>query len=193
MMSVLSRATLAFVPLLLAACAVGPNVYTHTMPSADFSDYETFGWPDEFGTDRGGYETSITRYFKAAARHEMEELGYEFVEDEPDLLVNFYTRVEPRQETVTRSTMGPTFATGYYGYRYGLYGAWPVYATEVDTFQYNLGTANIDLVDASQMRLVWEGRVEGRLTDRSMSNPKASIAEAVEAIFERFPTRLPQD
>lgn len=176
--------------ILLPACASGPKISTHTMPGVAFSDYETFGWPEEVGTDRGGYETTITRYFKEAARREMESLGYTYTEDDPDLLVNFFTRVETREEIHTRPAMASSFASGYYGYRFGMYSAWPVYTTEIDTFQYNQGTANVDVVDASEMVLVWEGRAEGRLTENSLSEPRKSIAEAVSEIFQRFPTRI---
>ena len=175
---------------LLAGCAVGPKVVTHTMPSVDFDRYETFGWPEQVGTDRGGYETSFTQYFKEAARREMTALGYRFVENDPDLLVNFYTHVEDKESVRTRTS--PTLATGYYGYRYGMYGAWPVYTTEVDTFQYKYGTANVDLVDAEQMRLIWEGRIEGRLNEDSLVDPRTSISDAVAQIFEKFPTRTPE-
>jgi hypothetical protein len=173
--------------VIMAGCATGPNVMTHTMPSVDFTNYETFGWPEEVGTDRGGYETSFTQYFKQAARREMTALGYRFVEDDPDLLVNFFTRIEDKERVYTRSS--PTLATGYYGYRYGMYGTWPVYTTEIDTFEYQLGTANIDVVDAAERRLIWEGRIEGRLTEGSLVNPQQSISDAVANIFAQFPTR----
>jgi len=173
--------------LLLSGCAATPNVKTHTMPNVDFSSYETFGWPDEVGTDRGGYETRFTQYFKDAARREMEALGFRYVAEDPDLLVNFFTRVEDKESVYTRTR--PAMATGYYGYRYGMYGVWPVYTTEVDTFQYKYGTANVDVVDAEQMRLIWEGRIEGRLTGQSLTDPQASISDALMKIFQRFPTR----
>lgn len=173
----------------MAACATGPSVYTHTMPSVDFDQYETFGWPEETGTDRGGYETSFTQYFKQAVRREMEALGFRYVDEDPDLLVNFFTRVEDKEEVYTRTSPAPMLATGYYGYRFGMYSAWPVYTTEVDTFQYTIGTANIDVVDAEERRLIWEGRIEGRLTERSLTDPQASISDAVAEIFQRFPTR----
>jgi len=186
--NLLASLIVAAVVLLLGGCAATPNVHTHTMPSVDFTRYQTFGWPDEVGTDRGGYETSFTQYFKQAARREMEALGYRYVEENPDLLVNFYTHVEDKESVRTRTQ--PIMATGYYGYRYGMYGVWPVYTTEVDTFQYKYGTANIDLVDAEQMRLIWEGRIEGRLTEESLIDPRASISDALARIFERFPTRV---
>ncbi|AKS43192.1 DUF4136 domain-containing protein [Wenzhouxiangella marina] len=174
--------------LLLSACAAGPRFYTHAMPDVDFGAYRTFGWPEQLGTDRGGYETSVTQYFKVAARREMEALGYRYAEENPDLLVNFYTNIEDKERTYRRTTIAPTLATGYYGYRFGMYTVWPVYATEVEHFHYQVGTANIDVVDAAERRLIWEGRVEGRLTDRALNDPAGAISDAVADIFQRFPT-----
>lgn len=187
--NMIRNASLLLLVMALAGCASGPQVTTHAMPRVDFTGYETFGWPDEVGTDRGGYESSITQYFKQSAKREMEALGYRFVEDNPDLLVNFFANAEDKQDVYTRPSMNASLSTGYYGYRYGMYSAWPVYTTEVDTFNYTLGTANVDVVDAEKMQLIWEGRIEGRLTEDALSDPATAISQAVADIFSKFPTR----
>ena len=117
----------------LAGCASNPtaDIRAHSAPDAEFSRYATFGFPEQTGTDRGGYSTLVTSYFKAAVRDQMEQRGYHYVDENPDLLVNFYAKVHERSET--RAT--PTFsaAYGYYGYRYGLYNAWPLYDNDIRT------------------------------------------------------------
>lgn len=185
--TLIAGSALAIITMIVTGCASGPTVTTHTMPRTDFTVYETFGFPDQVGTDRGGYESAITQFFKAASRSEMEGLGYRYVEDDPDLLVNFFANTEEKQDVYTRTS--PTFSAGYYGYRYGLYSAWPMYTTEVDTFNYTVGTANIDLVDAEENRLIWEGRAEGRLTQKVLDDPETAIYNVVAEIFLRFPTR----
>ena len=84
----------------------------------------------------------------------MEHRGYHFVDENPDLLVNFYAKVHERTETRPE----PTFSTayGYYGYRYGLYSAWPLYDNDVRTVTYPVGTANIDIVDAHKKQMIWK-------------------------------------
>ena len=77
----------------------------------------------------------------------------------------------------------------YYGYRYGLYGAWPLYDNDVRTVTYPIGTANIDVVDARQKQMIWEGVAQGRLSDQDMNNPRDSIAQVVTQLFARFPGR----
>lgn len=172
---------------LLAACAAqGPQIRTDSDRNADFSKYRTFGFPTETGTDRGGYSTLLTSYFKDAVRREMTTRGYVYAEQNPDLLVNFYANV--REKTETRTT--PTLGYGYYGYRYGLYTAWPLYDTrDVDTVSYRVGTVNIDVVDAARKQLIWEGIAEGRVSKEQMDNPQPAVSGVVTELFQQFPGR----
>ena len=173
----------------LAGCASNPtaDIRVHAAPDANFSSYSTFGFPEQTGTDRGGYSTLVTSYFKSAVRDQMEQRGYHYVDANPDLLVNFYAKVHERTEV----RPDPTFsaAYGYYGYRYGLYGAWPLYDNDVRTVTYPIGTANIDVVDARKKQMIWEGVAQGRLRDEDMDNPRESIARVVTQLFARFPGR----
>jgi hypothetical protein len=86
----------------LAGCASNPtpDIHVHAAPDANLSKYSTFGFPDQTGTDRGGYSTLVTSYFKSAVRDQMEQRGYHYVDENPDLLVNFYAKVHER--TVVR-------------------------------------------------------------------------------------------
>ena len=187
-----SRHSLALCAVALAAlagCASNPtpDIRTHVAPDVEFRKYSTFGFPEQTGTDRGGYSTLVTSYFKAAVRDQMEQRGFHYVDENPDLLVNFYAKVHERTET--RSDPTYSAAYGYYGYRYGLYGAWPLYDNDVRTVTYPIGTANVDVVDAHRKQMIWEGVAQGRLRDEDMDNPKESIARVVTQLFARFPGR----
>ncbi len=173
----------------LAGCAATPStdIRVNSAPDADFSRYSTFGFPEQTGTDRGGYSTLVTSYFKAAVREQMEMRGYHYVDQNPDLLVNFYAKV--RERTQTRPEPGFSAGYGYYGYRYGLYSAWPLYDNDVRTVTYPIGTANIDVVDARRKQMIWEGVAEGRISDEDMNQPRESIARVVTQLYARFPGR----
>jgi hypothetical protein len=168
----------------LAACATttGPDITIDYDRSADLSSFQTYGFPKELGTDRAGYSTLITTYFKNAVNREMEKRGFAFDANDPDLLVNFFANV--RDVTEVRSM--PSSSYGYYGYRYGLYGAWPYYDEDVSTVHYKVGTANVDIVDAERMQLIWEGVAEGRITREDMKNPQPAIDAVVTELFQRF-------
>jgi hypothetical protein len=185
----LSPTACAIALAVLAGCASNPtpDIHVHAAPDADLSKYSTFGFPEQTGTDRGGYSTLVTSYFKSAVRDQMERRGYHYVDENPDLLVNFYAKVHERTET--RSDPSYSAAYGYYGYRYGLYGAWPLYDNDVYTVTYPIGTANIDIVDARRKQMIWEGVAQGRLRDEDMNNPRESISRVVTQLFARFPGR----
>ncbi|HEX9707593.1 MAG TPA: DUF4136 domain-containing protein [Steroidobacteraceae bacterium] len=173
--------------LALSACATttGPDLTIDYDRSADLGSFRSYGFPEELGTDRAGYSTLITTYFKNAVNREMQKRGYAYDEKDPDLLVNFFANV--RDVTDVRRTPNFSAGYGYYGYRYGLYGAWPMYQEDVNTVHYKVGTANIDIVDAERMQLIWEGVAEGRITREEMKNPQPAIDAVVTELFLRFP------
>ncbi len=177
--------------VLIAGCSTAPRVSSQAMPRVDFNQFETFGWIDRLGTDaRDGEETRLSRRFKAATKREMEALGFRYVEDDPDLLVNFFVNGRKEEAVYTRAVR--TDSMGYYDYRYGLYTAWPTYRIAVQDVDYAVGTATIDVIDAAESRLVWEGQIKGRLSERTVINPGAVVNEVVADIFTRFPTRNPR-
>lgn len=180
---------LALSTMLCVGCATQrtADIHVNMAPGADLSAYSTFGFPEQTGTDRGGYSTIVTNYFKTAVKEQMEMRGYRYVDQNPNLLVNFYANVHERTEVRSSPTVAPAF--GYYGYRYGLYDAWPLYAQDVETVTYPFGTANIDVVDAQKRQLIWEGVAKGRLNEKDMENPSDAISSAVTQMFAHFPGR----
>ncbi|HLU07473.1 MAG TPA: DUF4136 domain-containing protein [Woeseiaceae bacterium] len=169
----------------LAGCASGPTIRSDYDRSADFASYRTYDFASELGTDRAEYSTLITSHFKRSVSRELEARGYRRSETNPDLLVNFFVAMDERMRV--RSAPAATFGVGYYGYRYGLYTAWPAYERDVRTVTYKMGTANVDIVDAGRRQLIWEGIAEGRVTEEALANPGAAIEEVVAELFERFP------
>lgn len=181
-------AALTLVTALLAAgCATtgnAPKTRIDYDKAADFSVYRTYGFPKETGTDRGGYSTLVTSYLKNSVGTAMEARGYKYSEDHPDLLVNFFSNTRERTETRPSAGLG----YGYYGYRRGLYNAWPMYDDD-RTVTYKVGTLNIDIVDAEKKQLVWEGVAEGRVSDEEMANPKVTINAVVTELMRQYPGR----
>ena len=80
---------------------------------------------------------------------------------------------------------------GYYGYRTGMYAAYPMYQDNTVVSQYTEGTLNIDVVDAARKQLVWEGIVTGVITQKDLNNPQPAIDEAVTAAFAKYPVAAP--
>ena len=182
----LGIAGLLFAALLTACATLPPAIRVNYDHGVDISAYRTFGFPEPTGTDRGGYSTLITSYFKEAVREQLTRRGYVYSEADPQLLVNFYTNL--RERTALRPSM--TLSYGYYGYRSGLYQVWPMYLDGTEEITYRIGTVNIDVVDAQKKQLIWEGVAEGQVRESDMKNPQAGIRRAVSMIMQSFPRRV---
>jgi hypothetical protein len=167
--------------VLLGGCAMAltPEIRSQANPDADFGRYRSFAFFSPLGTDREGYASILSRHLRDATRRALEARGYRYVEADPDLLVNFSSNVIDKADVVSFPR------AGYYGYRGYWYGLWSSYDTT--TIQYQEGTLNIDLIDARQKQLVWEGIAEGRVTEEARQNLEAVVQSAVERIFSQFP------
>jgi hypothetical protein len=186
-------AAVALGALVLAGCAAPkPTLRSDYDRSADFATYRTYAYVDTVGTDKAGYSSIITQHFKSAIDNEMSARGYRKVDSNPDLLVNFSANATEKVDV--RSTPTPTMGMGvgyggYYGYRGSMYGAWPMYTNDVSTVRYQVGTLNVDVVDARRKQLVWEGVAEGKLRKETMQNPEPAIRSVINQLYQTYPGR----
>jgi hypothetical protein len=174
--------------LVLGGCASGPDVRVEYDRTVDFTHYQTFGFVSPLGTDRNGYQSMVSQYLTAATQREMEARGMRRVSSNPQLLVNFNAALtEKMRVTATPVPVVGIGYGGYYGYRAGMYGAWPLYQDWTTVSPYNEGTLNIDIVDAARKQMVWEGVVTDIVTQEMLDNMQASIDAAVAAAFAKYP------
>jgi hypothetical protein len=172
--------------LVLAACATGPRISSDTDPQADFSRYRTFAFHSPLAVEREGYSTPASGVMRAAARREMEARGYTYSETSPDLLVNINAYINERSEVVSMPEMRYGY---YYNYRAGSYVAVPYWTERSNVYNYSEGTLNIDLVDARERRLVWEGIAVGRVARLKPAERAARIQQTIAEIFAEYPHR----
>lgn len=170
--------------LLLSGCSSAPRIYSNANPDADLASYETFGFSNDLGTDKGYQGHSIlTTNLIEATRRQMEALGYTYTDRTPDLEVNFYLHTE--ENVPSSSTPSMSVGMGYYGYRGDMYSAWGGYDTTVS--EYTEGTLNVDVVDPARKELVWEGVAVGRLTERARQNVGKAVNQVIGDVFENYP------
>ena len=172
---------------ILAGCATGPEIRTDYDPTVDFSSFSTFGFiprPDRANAE--GYSTITERRIEAAISRELEARGYRKAEN-PDLLVNFAVSAEDIQEVRQVPTATPP--VGYYGWRHPYYAPWPAYTYETRVDNYRRGTLFIDLVDAAENKLAWEGIATARVTEKMRREPAAAIDAVVAEVFSQYPFR----
>ena len=100
---------LALAALSLAACETGPQVRSVTEPGANLSAYRTYSFVAQPGTNRGGNTTPLTTFFETAIAREMTARGYQQVDANGDLMVNFNAHVSEKADI--QSTPGPAYGT----------------------------------------------------------------------------------
>lgn len=171
--------------VVVAACASqGPRIRSSKDSSVDFTQYRSFAFVTPLGTDRANYESLVSRTLKATASRELEVRGLVYDEAAPDLLVNFSGRLDEKLRVSPSPSL--SMGVGYYGYRHGIYGTWPLYH-ETDIQQYTQGTLNVDVIDARRRQMVWEGVAIGRVTAKTHKNVEAAIKSVMPDIFATFP------
>lgn len=188
----LARCVALGVAFALAGCATTANVQTGAAPDADFTQFRTFGFLAPLSTDRGGYHSLISQQLMFSTRRELEVRGLEFVADptEADVLVNFYAQVA--EQLRVRSTPDPWAGPTYWNHRRGRYDPWRGHSrwpahSRVSVDQVSEGRLNVDLIDRSQNRLVWEGLATQRLNQRTMNDLGPALDSAVHEMFSEFP------
>jgi hypothetical protein len=186
MNAVVTRSLMIIAASLLTACASTPNTFINADPDVDFSQYKTFGYFPTLSTDKEQYESLVSNFLKVAVAQQFDRRGLTYDDDDPQLLVNFY--INTKEKIRTRSVPS---AGGYYGYRdpfyspWGGYGMGMGYETRVD--QYTEGTLNIDVVDAATKKLVWEGAIAGRLSDKDIRSMETTVDDAVASVMKGYP------
>ena len=179
-------AVIAALSILLAACASGPKIESDYDRAADFSQFKTFGFFQPLSIETKNYQSIIGDYFRSAITREMTLRGYTLGEN-ADLLVDV-SAVLRDKTSVTQTQSAPS---PYYGYRRGYYNAWGGYGygTETHVRQYTEGTVNVDLVDARQQRLVWEGIAKGTVKQKDREGLEQRISSGVSQMFANYPFR----
>jgi hypothetical protein len=149
--------------------------------TSDFASYKTFQFTDD-ARNLGINELNRNRLLEAITG-ELVKKGIT-VSDQPDLLVDVKGVIKQEREATATNT------GGYYGagYRYG----WgPGFSTtQINIYEYYVGTIFIDLIDARENKLVWQGGGERTIDEEaSMETREARIKEGVAKIFYNYPPK----
>lgn len=184
--NLVSTIMLLAILLVLSGCALKPDARVDYARDVNFNQYQTFGFYKAPSTDTEDYQSLLTDHFKAALRTEMEVRGYRYQEDDAQLLLNFASNTEDKTD-IRSSPFRANVGFGHYGYRSAWHLGFPLYQQDIETVHYKQGTVQIDLVDATQNKLIWQGIQEGRLTREALRNPKQAIEETVSHLFQQFP------
>ena len=193
----LRRIALLGLALLLSACET-MQVTNDYNPSVDFAKFQTWAWKDpalQYQPNSLMLKSDLTEQrIMQAVSSGLDQRGLRpaATGSKPDLLVQTYLIVANRQEQiVTNYGYGGPWG-GPWGYAGGPWeGYWgaPMY-NETRNVVYQVGTLQIDLIDAKDGKLVWRGSAE-KIVDNSPTPAERNAAshEAVNKILANYPPK----
>ena len=169
--------------LLLMGCSRTLTVQTDYDREADFSQYRTFYWSDDFQNQNNNdnneplfYNTLVKKRLKQAIEKTLEGKGYTLSPDNPDLLVKAQVVVEQRSDNRNAYPYYNPFYFGYYG---GFNGT---------TGSQKEGDVVIDLIDRERKQLIWQGYAPGVL-ETNTKDRQEELNDAVTMILSKYDHR----
>jgi hypothetical protein len=169
--------------VLFVGCTSGPTIITNSAPGFSLAGYQTFGFLQPLSTDNGNVRTLLSSELVDSTRRELEAAGLRYQESGADLLVNFVVATRETLQSRPSSSASMHHGRG----RYGTWGGYSMSMSTTEIVQRTEGTLGIDIIDARQMQLVWEGAASGRVTDSVRQNRAAAVDGAVRDILAQFP------
>jgi hypothetical protein len=186
--------------LILTGCST-IQIFSDFDRTADFSKYKSFAWLQRSDSIQNLYYDNplIEKNLKFYVNKEMSVRGYAIDITHPDLLLEYHSMVEKKQQIVNNpvcSNPTYTYYNPYYSpYRYNPafpygYNNTPYitgYTTQV--IDYNEGTLVIDIIDRKQGQLIWRGWSVGTISDGHIL--ESILEKDIKKIFRKYPISAP--
>ncbi|MCD8418051.1 DUF4136 domain-containing protein [Tenacibaculum finnmarkense] len=168
---------LPIIALMITSCS-SVRVTTDYDTEADFNSYKTFAFYKK-GIDKAAISDLDKKRIMRAIEQELIAKGMA-KSASPDVLVSLFTKSRERINVNDRMYGG-----FYYPYYYGMNGLNNM--NRINVSQYTEGTLFIDVLDAQNKALVWQGIGTGALSSRSVERKQARIKEFVKDILAEYP------
>ncbi len=170
----------------LVACST-LEVSTTYDKAADFSKYSTF----KFLQSKEIKSDLVIDRIEGAITTQLTAKGLKLVSENADLWVAYHGRLD-KQTQLDITSFGYGWGGGWGGYygpmAYGGYGGMGTSTTTVREIP--VGTLFVDLVDATEKKMVWQGVASATLDPRATADDKDyRVNNAVKKMFAEFPPK----
>jgi hypothetical protein len=169
-------AWMVFLSLAVGGCAT--KVSTSFDRQADFSRYKTFCWLQgcEFTFTGPGYmnDSAVVSNLKNAIIKEMEEKGFIYDAENPDLLLDFHVTVENRQTNVYRFEEDRFLQLD------------PV--DQSDVYYFLEGTLIMDIADRETGQMIWRSSAS-RYLELNPEMTEKNLRRGIGIVLKRFPPK----
>lgn len=169
--------------LFLSSCT-SVRVLSDYDKTTNFNDFKSYAFY-KTGIDKAQISDLDKKRILRAIETEMGSRGF-VKSDAPDILVSIFTK-EREQVDVYNNYWGGGYGWGWSPYYWGGYGpGWGWGGNSVSTR--TEGSLYIDLIDAKNKELVWQGKGVGNLSSsKNIEKKEARIQEFVSEILQQYP------
>ena len=169
-----------FLSIFIVSCS-SINVNADYDKATNFSNYKTYGFHKE-GVDKAEISDLDKKRILRAIDNELTAKGFSKSEN-PDVIINIFTK-ERTDVNVYNYNAGFGWGWGYPGF----YGGWGPGWNNTSVNTVPKGTLFIDLVDAKNKELIWQGVGSGTLdTSSNVEKREQKIQEFVAKILAQYP------
>ncbi len=165
--------------------------YDKTVDFSQFTTYSYHGWAKDSDKILSPFDRDR---IESAFKNEFDSRGLKFMKEGGELVVALYVVTQQKTEQVANTTnMGGYSGWGYGGY-YGYGPGWGWGApmgtsvTTISQVDYTVGTLVVDVFDAANKKLIWEG-VGTKTLDDNPSTSEKNIPKSVAAIMAQYPIK----
>lgn len=184
--------------LLLTACSSTVSISSDHQTDVNFDALKTYAWREanRFHTASLEYLNSdiIDGRIRGALDTGLSKRGYKAVEGQkPDFYITYSITTQDKADIRNYNTyngVAPGFRYGRYhgGLHYGSVGL--IQTHEAQVVHYKEGTLVVDVISASNDKLIWRASAEGKLhKNKTPQQRQERINEVVEGMLDRFPPK----
>lgn len=170
---------------IISACATD-YVATDYNPNQDFSKYKNYAWLKKEEKNNAKVSELDRNRIKAAIDHVLAQKVYSLTDEKSaSFLISYFVTVEQKRSRSSNSY-------GYVGYGgYGPHGGVGVsmgFPLNNSENYYDEGTLIIDIIDATDNKLIWRGSVSREIYDKTTPQEREKmINQSVTNILAKFP------
>jgi hypothetical protein len=164
----------------LCAAVQAQKIKVEYDKSLDFSQFKTFAWGHHDASSRPNLALAIA----GAVQSDLERLGLKRVDENPDLYVQMYGAVD---HDLSIAEANPLYVNGIPSIEEA-YDLWYGISGRPSVVTVHKGQLVVDLISASQKKLVWRGVAKDKLSDKS-SKLVEQVNRAVEKMFLQYPVK----
>lgn len=158
----------SIVILMMTSCAVHYELFTEAEGGTNFRDYVTFSIIENTTEIGMPIDTSQRIQFDKAIEEEFEDIGY-LLSNDPDLKIAWFIKEDTALE--------PGVYNAYYS-------KWRS-PKAMQVYEYQMGSLVLDIIDTSTEKIIWHGRVSGRI-DKGELDIEREIQKIIKEMFKSY-------